>query len=377
MYLQQIILTQYKNYERQALDCSPLFNCVVGKNGMGKTNLLDAIYYLCIGKSYFSSQDRFVVQQGKDFFRLEGAFQRQGKTEKMVAKVQPGKSKVLERGDVPYARISEHVGLLPVVVIAPDDISLVSEGSESRRRFLDNTLSQMELVYLQSLIQYNNLLKQRNALLKGLAKSGKMDLPLIQTYDDQMAPLAQVIFERRAALVQSLTSLLERYYRQISGNQESVSCSYQSRLAEAPLTYLLGKSIEKDRILQRTTEGIHKDELLFQMEGYLIKRFGSQGQRKSFLFALKLAQYEILARAKGSQPILLLDDLFDKLDNDRVQQLLSLLREAPFGQVFISDTDAERMQEIMQQLAVNYRIFNVKDGQVHLLTEEQSPDEKA
>ena len=227
------------------------------------------------------------------------------------------------------------MGLLPIVVIAPDDTSLVSEGSEARRRFLDNTLSQMDAEYLKHLIQYNKLLKQRNALLKTFAKEGRADLALLQTYDDQMSGPAQIVFEKRKALVIDLIPILEKYYQKISGAQESVSCYYESSLEKAPMTYLLGKSLEKDRILSRTTQGIHRDELLFEMEGNLIKRFGSQGQRKSFLFALKLAQYEMLANTKGGQPILLLDDLFDKLDNDRVEQLLGLLKSAPFGQVFI------------------------------------------
>ncbi|MEO1712124.1 MAG: DNA replication and repair protein RecF [Bacteroidota bacterium] len=375
MHLQRLILTQYKNYDRQLIECSLAFNCVVGKNGMGKTNLLDAIYYLCIGKSYFTPLDRYVVQHEQTFFRLEGYFKRNNKTEKIVAKVQPGKTKALERGDVVYAKLAEHVGLLPVVVIAPDDTSLVSEGSESRRRFLDNTLSQLDPVYLKHLIQYNKLLKQRNALLKEFAKKGQVNLALIQTYDDQMAGPAQAVYEKRRQLIQALTPKLEKYYQRISGAQESVSCAYQSSLAEAPLAYLLGKSWEKDRALQRTTVGIHRDELLFQMEGSLIKRFGSQGQRKSFLFALKLAQYEILAEQSGNSPILLLDDLFDKLDQDRVEQLLSLLREEPFGQIFISDTDMARMQQVMKRLAVNYRIFKVEAGQVDTLAEDHSTNE--
>ena len=375
MHLQRLLLTQYKNYDRQLIECSSAFNCVVGKNGMGKTNLLDAIYYLCIGKSYFTPLDRYVVQHEQTFFRLEGYFSRNNKTEKIVAKVQPGKTKALERGDVVYAKLAEHVGLLPVVVIAPDDTSLVSEGSESRRRFLDNTLSQLDPVYLKQLMQYNKLLKQRNALLKEFSKKGQVNLALIQTYDDQMAGPAQAVYEKRQQLIQALTPKLEKYYQRISGAQESVSCAYQSSLADAPLSYLLGKAWEKDRALQRTTVGIHRDELLFQMEGSLIKRFGSQGQRKSFLFALKLAQYEILAEQSGNSPILLLDDLFDKLDQDRVEQLLSLLREEPFGQIFISDTDKERMHEVMKRLAVNYRIFKVEAGLVDTLAEDQATDE--
>ncbi|MEM1219578.1 MAG: DNA replication and repair protein RecF [Bacteroidota bacterium] len=375
MHLQRLILTQYKNYDRQLMECSPAFNCVVGKNGMGKTNLLDAIYYLCIGKSYFTPLDRYVVQHEQSFFRLEGYFERNGKNEKIVAKVQPGKSKVLERGDVVYAKLAEHVGLLPVVVIAPDDTSLVSEGSESRRRFLDNTLSQLDPIYLKHLIQYNKLLKQRNALLKEFSKKGKVNLALVQTYDDQMAGPAQAVYEKRQQLIQALAPLLEKYYQRISGAQESVSCAYQSSLAEASLSYLLGKAWEKDRALQRTTVGIHRDELLFHMEGSLIKRFGSQGQRKSFLFALKLAQYEILSQRSGNSPILLLDDLFDKLDQDRVEQLLSLLREEPFGQIFISDTDAGRMQQVMERLAVNYCIFRVQAGQLESTAQDSSSNE--
>lgn len=335
---------------------------------MGKTNLLDAIYYLCMGKSYFSTPDTLIANHSSDFFRLEGQFKVNERAEHIVAKVIPRKKKELERNRVPYPRLSEHVGLLPVVMIAPDDTYLVSEGSEARRSFLDNTLSQINPEYLTELILYNKLLKQRNALLKQFAEHRSFDAAIIGVYNQQMLAPAQKLHEFRAAFMEEFRPLLQDMYRQIAGGAEKVDCTYRSKQASASFEALLEEALEKDRILQRTTVGPHRDDLVFTIEGYPLKRFASQGQLKSFVLALKLGQYQILAEKKNTSPILLLDDIFDKLDRQRVRHLLSLLQENTFGQVFITDTEQDRLAGIIQQTEQDFLVYEIQDGaaaQIH------------
>ncbi len=336
----------------------------MGLNGMGKTNLLDAIHYMCMTKSNFVNSDRDVVRHGESFLRLEGHFINKDKKEKIVAKVVPGTSKVFEKNDVAYNKLSEHVGLLPLVVVAPDDTALAREGSEERRRFIDNTLSQSDQIYLKNLIFYNRVLKQRNSLLKEGASKGYLDVDLLKTYNQQLLAPAAFIFEKRQELLETLTPIFNDFYQKISGQQEEVSCVYSSQLLKAPLTDLLLANYEKDRILQRTTCGIHKDNLVFKINNREVKKFASQGQLKSYVLALKLAQYELLRQFKGRSPILLLDDLFDKLDVQRVQQLIELLMGDNFGQIFISDTDNDRVEKIVRNFGTEYRKFVVENGEI-------------
>ncbi len=330
---------------------------------MGKTNLLDAVYYLCMGKSHFNLPDIHVVQHDADFFRLEGHFRIDERKEKIVAKVQPRRRKELERNDVPYRRLSDHVGLIPVVFIAPDDTYLITEGSEARRSFLDNTLSQLDHQYLQQLILYHKVLRQRNALLKQFGESRTFNPALIEIYDQQLLEPAAYIHEQRAQFIDAFRPYLRETVAVLSGERESVDCVYRSRLEEAPLAELLREAADKDRVLERTTVGIHKDDLLFSIGGYPLKKFGSQGQLKSFVLALKLAQYELLRQDKKQAPILLLDDIFDKLDRSRVEQLIQLLLSRRFGQTFITDTHEQRLEEIIRQVGANYRKFIVENGQ--------------
>lgn len=362
MILQNLILTNFKNYASESLQLSDSVNCFVGDNGMGKTNLLDAIYYLCMTKSHFGINDRNIVQHQMDFFRLEGHFNRLGKSEKIVAKVIPAKKKEIERNAVAYDKLSEHIGFLPIVMIAPDDTSLAREGSEVRRRFLDNTLAQQDAEYLKKLLQYNKVLKQRNAALKQFAESGHFDYALLNTYNQQMLNPAAVIFEKRSQFVELFQPVFERYYKMISSDKEQVSCLYNSHLQKEDFIKLLEQNIEKDRILQRTTQGPHKDDLVFKLDEKPLKKFASQGQLKSYIFALKLAQYAFLRKQKKLDPILLLDDLFDKLDSKRVQQLLQLLIDEEFGQVFISDTNIERIPKMLDELDISYHSFLVENG---------------
>ncbi|MFK7937400.1 MAG: DNA replication/repair protein RecF [Saprospiraceae bacterium] len=365
MHLQQLKLTQFKNYSTQKLDFSARLNAFVGMNGMGKTNLLDAIYYLCMCKSHFGTNDRDVVQHEEEFLRLEGYFLKNEKREKVVAKVIPRKKKEFERNDVAYAKLSEHIGLLPVVFIAPDDTYLAKDGSEARRRFLDNTLSQLDREYLRHLINYNKVLKQRNAALKNFAAERYFDPALLLIYNEQMLAPAAVIHDKRTAWMDTFNPLFQEYYRVISGDREAVGVRYRSQLTETDFNTLLTEAQEKDRILQRSTVGVHKDDLVFTIEGYPLKKFSSQGQLKSFVLALKLAQYELLRRDKAIPPLLLLDDIFDKLDRARVRQLLQLILEKDFGQIFITDTHESRLAEIIEGFGADFKIFKVENGKAN------------
>lgn len=362
MYLERLKLIQFKNYASEELHFSDKLNCFVGKNGMGKTNILDAIYYLCMCKSSVGLNDRNIVQRTQKFFRLEGDFVLQEKTEKIVAKVVPGKQKTFEKMQVAYDRLLEHIGLLPVVMIVPDDTDLAKEGSEVRRRFMDNTLSQSDPQYLESLLIYNRLLKQRNALLKQFAQEKSFNPTLLESYDIQMLDPARYISDKRAEFLEHFSPVFEAYYKKISNAQELVSCSYSSPLLEQDFQQLLQDSVEKDRILQRTTVGIHKDDLRFFIDDFLLKKFASQGQLKSFVLALKLAQYEFLKQLKQKKPILLLDDIFDKLDRSRVEQLISLLIEGDFGQIFITDTHEKRIEDIIRAYGSTFKKFIIKNG---------------
>ncbi len=359
-------LTNFKNYAFQAIDCDSTLTCFIGANGMGKTNLLDAIYYLCMGKSYFNTPDRLIARHETDFFRLEGHFVSAGRPEHIVAKVIPRKKKELERNRVPYPRLSEHVGLLPVVMIAPDDTYLVSEGSEARRRFVDNTLSQLDPNYLNQLILYNKVLQQRNALLKQFGESRSYNPAMVEVYNQQLLEPAQTLHQSRAQFMERFGPILQEAYRRISGAAESVNCTYRSKLSDTPLAELLQAAAEKDRLLQRTTVGPHKDDLLFAIEGYPLKRFASQGQLKSFVLAMKLAQYQLLSEEKSTTPILLLDDIFDKLDRQRVGHLLNLLQEQTFGQVFVTDTEADRLAGIIRQTAQAFKVYQIQEGEAQL-----------
>ncbi len=367
MYIEQLQLTNFKNYEQQSILCSPHVNCFVGLNGMGKTNLLDAVYYLCMTKSHTALNDNNIVRHGGDFFRLEALFQKDGKREKIVAKVIPRKKKVFERNEVPYPRLADHIGEYPVVIIAPNDTNIILEGSEVRRRFLDNTLSQLDPIYLRSLLTYNKILEQRNALLKQFAERRSFNQNLLEAYNVQLIEPAQLICDKRKIFIASFCAVLQEIYQFISMQRETIDCQYQSKLTESNFEQLLVETAEKDRALQRTTTGIHKDDLELKINGYPAKQFASQGQLKSLVLSLKLAQYEILRHEKKMQPLLLLDDIFDKLDKTRVSNLLKLLLEKSFGQIFITDTDEHRVTEIVQQLNTPYQKFYIENGNAEVV----------
>ena len=373
MHIEKIILTNFKSYGSQTLMFGERLNAFVGLNGVGKTNLLDAIYYLCMCKSYFLPSDIDVILRGADFLRLEGFFKKNSATEKVVAKVQSRRKKVFERNDVPYPVLSEHIGFLPIVMMTPDDTELVKEGSEARRRFLDNTLSQLDNVYLTHLIFYNRVLEQRNSLLKKhgnqsgdsfIIEQQNSDLEsLLSIYDKQMLPSALYIFQKRKQFLLDFEPVFNGIYQNISDARETVKIIYDSPIDKMILENNSDKinfwlaSREKDKILQRTTVGIHRDDLGFEMGGKSVKKFGSQGQLKSFVVALKLAQYEILRGVKTEPPILLLDDIFDKLDEMRIKNLLQLILNQSFGQIFITDTHEDRIKNIFEASTFDFRIF--------------------
>ncbi len=364
MHLLSIKLTQFKNYEADQVHFSPTVNCIVGLNGMGKTNLLDAIYYLCMCKSHFSIPDRLLVQQKLDFFRLDGHFTKKEKLINVVAKIQPKeKKKEIELNGVPHKRLADHIGLLPIVMITPFDSDLALDGSEARRRFLNNSLSQIDPQYLQAELTYNRLLRQRNALLKSFA--GRLVNPaLLDTLDEQLSPLAKVINDKRATFCADFLPIFKQYYKIISNEQEQVDCRYRSHMEGQDLATLLKACREKDVLLQRTTVGTHKDDLIFTIQEQALKKFASQGQLKSYILALKLAQYEIVKTHKSCRPLLLLDDIFDKLDNNRVHQLLQLLFNKDFGQIFFTDTDENRLIDLIKPFGVDAKQLIVKNGQV-------------
>lgn len=370
MHLQALKVTNFKNYESQTLVLSEHLNCFVGQNGMGKTNLLDAIYYLCMCKSHFKTSDKHIMRHGADFFRIEGNFINQQAEEKptvdkVIAKVQPRKRKDFERNQAVYDKLADHIGRFPVVMIAPDDTLMAMEGSEERRRFLDNTLCQLDNQYLIHLMHYNKVLSQRNKLLKLFAETRNFDEILVQSYDIQLIPAANYIHKKRQEWMTDFEPIFKDYYGQISGKREEVNCIYQSKLLTTDFETLLNDTLEKDRILQRTTTGVHKDDLKFVFNGVPVKQFASQGQLKSYILALKLAQYELLRQQKQIAPILLLDDIFDKLDENRVKQLLELLiQKKEFGQVFITDTHENRVVQIVERFDMDYQKFVVEEGKV-------------
>jgi DNA replication and repair protein RecF len=357
-------LTQFRNYEAGNLVFHNKFNAFVGLNGMGKTNILDALYYLCLGKSYFSSGDRMVIMQSKDFFRIEGTFDTNTDMEKVVIKSQSGNRKDIEVSGKKVDRIGDHVGKFLCVMIAPADIQLMLEGSEERRNFLNNTIVQTDRSYLDDLMLYSNLLKRRNALLKSFVDQRYFDPLLLESVSAGMYAPAQRIFEKRKAQVVQMQDIFTETYAEISGQRESCNITYESQLDVEDLESLMKKSLDKDRILARTSFGIHKDDLIFTMNGEPLKHFASQGQLKSFILSLKLTQYKLLETNSGKKPVLLLDDIFDKLDPSRVKHLLSLLLDNNFGQVFITDTNEDRMVKVLEEIDTEYSIFTVDCGTI-------------
>lgn len=357
--LEKIVISDFRNIQLQELEFSPNVNCISGNNGEGKTNLLDAIYYMSMTKSAFASSDRFNFRHGTDEFSISGMYRMENGTRSRFAlKMSAKGDKKMRRDDKPYGRVSEHVGMLPVVMVSPADISMVSESGEERRRFANAVLSQMDREYMSALQQYNRLLLQRNRMLKEM----EPDISLLEVVDMRMSALAEPVYQARKRFVADLNPVVSEYYKAVSGGSENVCIEYASELDKAPLEHLLKASAEKDRIMKHTTSGIHRDDFIFTMNGHPIRRYGSQGQQKSFLVSLKFAQYDIMKRNYGFAPILLLDDVFDKLDMGRISNLLQMVTGSDFGQIFITDSNKVRMAGIVDALTSDRAYFETVKG---------------
>jgi DNA replication and repair protein RecF len=364
MWLQKLSVINFKNYSEAELSFSQTVNAFTGDNGAGKTNLLDAIHYLSLCKSYFNPIDSQQIKQGADLFMIQGTFSKAKKEETIYCGLKKAQKKVFKRNKKEYQRLADHIGSFPLVMISPNDSSLISEGSEERRKFIDNAISQTDSTYLDELIIYNKNLLNRNALLRQIAASGRYDPSLMDIFDEQLINSGTRIFEKRQAFMLEFRDIFNKHYSYLSEDAEQVELVYDSPLLQDDFANLLKKNLERDRILERTTVGIHKDELSFTIHGMQLKKFGSQGQQKSFLIALKLAQYSFLKAQKGFEPLLLLDDIFDKLDSKRTTKLMQMVSDHDFGQIFITDTSKERVESIFKHLQVPVSIFEVESGEL-------------
>jgi DNA replication and repair protein RecF len=359
MILESLSLVNYKNFESQQFDFDPRINCLTGPNGIGKTNVLDAIYHLSFGKSYFNPITRQNIRHGEDFFVVEGRYLDRGKEEKIVVSAQRSQKKIIKRNGKIYDRLSDHIGLIPLVIISPADRDLILEGSETRRKFMDGVISQGDPTYLQDLIGYNKTLGQRNALIKYFVSNHTHNQDSLDVYDHQLDQLGKRLHQKRREFLETFQPIFLERYGAISNGKENVSLVYESQLNDKPLLELLKTNIQKDKMLQYTSQGVHKDDLKFRIDGFPIKKFGSQGQQKSYLIALKLAQFDFLKRQHQKQPILLLDDVFDKLDEQRVGEIVRLVDQESFGQLFISDTHADRTENVVKEIHQSYRMFQL------------------
>lgn len=364
MHLEKIGLNNFKNYTELELAFPNKINCFVGVNGSGKTNLLDAIHYLSLTKSAFNSVDTQNIHHDEDFFAVRGDFMIDKKINKVQCSLQKRQKKTIKIGGNPYDKISEHIGKFPVVLTHPNDTDLIREGSETRRKFFDSTISQINRKYLEYLIRYNHALKQRNSQLKHFSEKNYFDADLLAPYDKLLETLGEYIYQERSLFTQSFLPFFEKQYQYLSDKKEVTSINYNSDLSTDNYTALFANSLKKDLILNRTNVGIHKDDFEFKIENHPIKKFGSQGQQKSFILALKLAQFEQMSTEKGYKPILLLDDVFDKLDDNRIDKLMKILSGKSFGQIFITDARPERTKTIFKKLKNEMSIFYIEKGKV-------------
>ena len=357
--LEKIVISDFRNIQLQELEFSPNVNCISGNNGEGKTNLLDSIHYLSMTKSAFATSDRFCFRHGTEEFSIAGTYRMEsGLSSRFALRMTSKGEKKVKRDDKPYGKVSEHIGVLPIVMVSPSDISMVSESGEERRRFVNAVLSQMDREYMSALQQYNRLLMQRNKILKEMTP----DRSLLEVIDMRMAALAEPVYKARKEFVERLRPLVKEYYKALSGGSEEIDIEYDTELSKAGLDQILAASFEKDRILKYTTAGLQRDDFIFTMNGHPIRRCGSQGQQKSFLVSLKFAQYEIMKQNYGFAPILLLDDVFDKLDMGRISNLLQMVASNDFGQIFITDSNKVRMAGIVDGLTQDRAYFETVSG---------------
>ncbi|MDD2799716.1 MAG: DNA replication and repair protein RecF [Bacteroidales bacterium] len=360
MFLKQISIVNYKNITQADFSFSPKINCFLGNNGMGKTNVLDAVYYLSFCKSFSNTIDNQNIKHEEDFFMMQGFYDLHGKEEEIYCGMKRKQKKQFKRNKKEYERLSDHIGLLPLVMISPEDSTLILGGSEERRRFIDQVIAQSDKQYLEDLIHYNKALFQRNAMLKN--DSASRDISLMEILEEQMSRAAEYIYERRRKFITDFTPMFQEYYNFICAGNEKVSLSYESHLKDGNLLNQLLLSRQKDKMLGYTTKGIHKDDLEMLLGEYPLKRVGSQGQNKTYLIALKLSQFAFLKQASETTPILLLDDIFDKIDALRVEKIIRLVSSESFGQIFITDTNRKYLDEIIAEAHQNYHLYQVENG---------------
>lgn len=362
MYLKQLSIINFKNYSEFEGTFSKKINCFVGNNGIGKTNLLDAIHYLSFCKSYFNSIDSQNIKHAEGFFVIQGFFEKDNDTTEVYCGIKRNQKKIFKKNKREYERLSEHIGQFPLVMISPSDGELINGNSEIRRKFLDGIISQYDKIYLDKLISYQHVLKQRNALLKQFYENRTFDSETIEIWDDQLITYGKTILEIRLKFLNNFIPLFNRYYQFISNSKEEVALRYENSLNEKDFKTALITSLAKDRALHYTTIGPHKDDLEFTLNEFSLRKFASQGQQKSYLLALKLAQFEFIKEQKNIKPLLLLDDVYDKLDEERFTKLLETVSGDSFGQVFITDTHLERIENLMNKKQIENKIFSVGNG---------------
>lgn len=363
MTLKELNIINFKNIAEAALTFTSGFNCFVGKNGVGKTNVLDAIYHLSMCKSYFNLPDLQNIRHDEPFFVVQGKYDRDGDPIEVYCGVKRGQKKTFKKNQKAYDKLSEHIGLLPLVMISPEDVLLIDGGSEERRKLIDGIISQCDRNYLHQLIRYNKALAQRNSLLK--ATAGKyLDAEILEIWNEQLAESGEAIKQKRVDFLQDFRTVFQTYYEDLSLGREEVELEYKPSVKGDDMLAALREAVDRDRVLTYTTVGIHRDDLVLNIGKYPVKKIGSQGQKKTFLIALKLAQYAWLNRMSGVKPLLLLDDIFDKLDADRVSQIVRIVGGEMFGQVFMTDTNREHIDEILKSQQVEYRLFAVDKGEI-------------
>jgi len=361
MRLNSLSIINYKNIGEADLIFSPKINCFIGNNGMGKTNLLDTVYYLSFCKSHSNSIDSQNILHNADFFVIQGKYKRADSIEEIYCGMKRRQKKQFKRNRTDYERLSDHIGLLPLVLISPDDSTLIAEGSDERRKFLDGVISQYDKIYLSELLRYNNALKQRNALLK---LENQTDESLFEIWEEQMAEHGKYIYEKRTEFINEFIPIFQHFYAFISDGNEQISLSYLSQYDKYDVKMHIRETRQRDLMLGYSTCGIHKDELEMLLDSYPIKRVGSQGQNKTYLISLKFAQFDFLKRVHKISPMLLLDDIFDKLDSNRVRKIIELVSDDSFGQIFITDTNRTHLDHILEQIEQESFIFLVENGSV-------------
>ena len=365
MYLQNLLVINFKNYIEVKLVFSEKINCFVGNNGAGKTNLLDAIHYLSFCKSYFNYIDNQNIQHDADFFVLQGSFSKSDSIDDVYCGLKRNQKKTFKINKKEYERLADHIGLFPLVIISPADYCLINEGSDIRRKYIDSVISQFDKVYLDNLINYNKAIAQRNTLLKDFYEKRYFDKTQLEIWDEQIVPLGESIYNKRKSFLDSFIPIFKQHYSFITNGKEDVAVEYESQLNEGGFEDLLKQALDKDKLIKYTTVGIHKDDFLYNIGDYPIKKFGSQGQQKSFIIALKLAQFDFTKNIKGYKPILLFDDIFDKLDNERVSKIMQLVSNNSFGQVFITDAHSERIDAIFANIETEGTVFEIANGNVY------------